>query len=1355
MKLLKMKTPPVKASVIAFLSCVVCLLSSDAMAEPKTIYVDQKVETSGDGLSWKTAVKTIQEGVSKASKTEVDTILVAPGEYADEPGVSEPTSAGKYLYHRIKLDRKVILKSSEGKEVTHIVGRPGDGQGNNNPDTGLPPVTCVYIPKGGRGSIVEGFTIRDGESPNVFAASVRSAGVGDPTQTSNGDFYLNLEPQKYWYVAYCTISNCCAGRGSAVSGGTLIGTVIADNKSYNSTVATTYVHAYNCLFTRNATSAKQGAQAYALVNCLVVNDGTARGMTCVPTDQGGEAHTYSHLYNTAIFNEASSAGSWETPICSYCLLESNDGISMNIHADSDNVTPISVSDTYSNLVMSAIMGDYRPTKDGRLAGKGNKAYLALDFIPAQYRNLDFNGNMLAADAPIPIGLILPEAEPATAGVAVKAIGMKLNGRLVTHARNVHYEEVWPSVVRFTAADGCEDLFAGVSVGSYKGEEAYRKLRGKYDFVPLLLPPREDANGNPLLALDVGKVEATADHVLWVDDDAIFEGEPDGSSDKPYRTPQDAVDAAAAVAGQPFHIINVRKGVYSPNDRTKTDGTGLKACIAVGEAAQFVMRGVDGAAETFIEGAPDPDHEKDTSNTGIGPKAVRCVYAPSSANVAFVDLTFRKGYGGDTTATGKGGAFHISDKQNSHAYDCVFTDNHIHNGSDGFTLQGSCCFKGWTVRCRFTGNPKHYRGFISDTVASGCLFDGNSVGIDESYGVQQATLYNCTFYDPKMKCAVVHTSARAENCIIAAGGYVVSSKSGTADVWCQNIIWGSNTSATYAYEENEFLKADPWLAAQERGDYHPVEGSPAIGHATFDRTASNLGARLRNICTDFENESVFTADGKVTIGAFATMHEQGSIYVDANNGDDANDGKTETTAKKTLAAAAAAAATLCRKDRILALPGIYNESNMIHSVISSGVDKPLTVRARVVVPDEITLASRDGAETTIIEGAADPEPTGTAADVEHGLGPNAIRGVVLGENSVLRGFTVTKGRTSGYVAAAEGGDGYSDNVHGAGVLGRTVESSRVEDCIIMENAGACGGAGSYVTFVRCRLLDNVATRFGAAIRTGSAIDSFIDGNVGDRTCDLIYDIIGCTFGARNFRLAGEDSTMTICNPTDKRSARVWNVLSYALPQADNEIENGDVRNCIFPKGLRIYAATTPIDISNLNTNLERSAIQAFYDENGVPKNVRAPSVDLGGANDLQGETDLAGNPRVLNGAIDIGCYEADWKGQYAKDLGGRRATVTAATTNVRDVDGEVVLADGAGLALDLAANGYTVKIEFTVTDGTLTVMRGGEVFGTYTAGQTLSLNDTADLESFAFSYEGTGNATLACCKAQPGALLLVR
>ena len=190
----------------------------------------------------------------------------------------------------------------------------------------------------------------------------------------------------------------------------------------------------------------------------------------------------------------------------------------------------------------------------------------------------------------------------------------------------------------------------------------------------------------------------------------------------------------------------------------------------------------------------------------------------------------------------------------------------------------------------------------------------------------------------------------------------------------------------------------------------------------------------------------------------------------------------------------------------------------------------------------------------------------------------------------------------------------------------------------------------------------------------------------------------------------------------------------------------------PQGATFSNCTT---VENVNTEYSLEALRAFY-SNGVPTGVDAPSVDAGVAVAEEGETDLAGNQRVLNGAIDVGCYEADWKGRYAMDLGGRRATVTEVSSGVRDVGGAVVLANGESIALDLAAGGNTVKVEFAVAGGgTLTVTRNGQVVGQYTSGQLLTIGDAAALESFAFSYTGAGSATLARCRALPGALMILR
>ena len=62
--------------LLAILSAAVCVMMSASAA---TWYVDGSVATSGDGTSWETAFKTIQQGVDTAVAGE--TVIVAEGVY--------------------------------------------------------------------------------------------------------------------------------------------------------------------------------------------------------------------------------------------------------------------------------------------------------------------------------------------------------------------------------------------------------------------------------------------------------------------------------------------------------------------------------------------------------------------------------------------------------------------------------------------------------------------------------------------------------------------------------------------------------------------------------------------------------------------------------------------------------------------------------------------------------------------------------------------------------------------------------------------------------------------------------------------------------------------------------------------------------------------------------------------------------------------------------------------------------------------------------------------------------------------------------------------------------------------------
>ena len=148
----------------------------------------------------------------------------------------------------------------------------------------------------------------------------------------------------------------------------------------------------------------------------------------------------------------------------------------------------------------------------------------------------------------------------------------------------------------------------------------------------------------------------------------------------------------------------------------------------------------------------------------------------------------------------------------------------------------------------------------------------------------------------------------------------------------------------------------------------------------------------------------------------------------------------------------------------------------------------------------------------------------------------------------------------------------------------------------------------------------------------------------------------------------------------------------------------------------------------------------------------------------GDTDLSGAQGVMNGARDIGAFEADWRARYAADIGSG-CTVPAVSPEVyENAAGHIFLPTGS-LTASFAA---TVKqarrtLAFAVTgSGTFSVSVNGTVVGEFTASESAQ-NCTFVLPAaggtIALAYapgeNDAGGAEILSCARLAGTSLIFR
>ena len=384
--------------------------------------------------------------------------------------------------------------------------------------------------------------------------------------------------------------------------------------------------------------------------------------------------------------------------------------------------------------------------------------------------------------------------------------------------------------------------------------------------------------------------------------------------------------------------------------------------------------------------------------------------------------------------------------------------------------------------------------------------------------------------------------------------------------------------------------------------------------------------------------------------------QAATWYVATNGNDTAAGTDWLTAKQTIQAAIDLSAS---GDEVLVSNGVYAaggrriygpETNRI------AIDRPIAVR------------SVNGPAHTIIVGARDPLTTN---------GDAAVRCAYVGTNAFLSGFTLTGGatRVSGNVNREwAGGAAWCDTgavvsncvltgnsgFYGGGACGGTWKNCIIADnaavfgggiwqgvlvdCVLTGNTAGLGGGALEASLTRCLLAGNVATNGGGANNSGLTHCRLLENVASSRGGGVYACTLTNCFLARNMCRAfgGGSAQATLINCT---------LIGNSAFESGGGSYYGALNNCI------VYYNTAP---QGPNYDGPNMAYCCSLPQNGgggcitnepllsgeaIPHLMAgSPCINAGFNAMAAGDIDLDGDPRLADGAVDMGCDE------YTEPLG---------------------------------------------------------------------------------------------------------
>ncbi len=323
------------------------LLFFSLSIQANVIYVDSSANTGGNGTSWVSAYKYLQDAIYNSSSG--DSIWVAKGTYyPDEDEGGNVTENARTSTFNIESNIK-IFGGFKGTEIslndrdweTYITILSGDiGTLGNNTDNTYHVVYCFNV---GTQTILDGFSIKDG---NANGSSPENNGGGIL------NYAYNSGNSSSPVIRNCFICNnlggyavCNHGNNSGISSPKIINCLISGNTGggifnygYNSGHSNSQI--INCVVSGNSSSADGagiscgGIMGYVnmtLTNCVIAGNNAASSGGALYSALFGGGTVTNTIKNCIFWGNSTTGGSVvkssSTITYSYCDIESSGGSS--------------------------------------------------------------------------------------------------------------------------------------------------------------------------------------------------------------------------------------------------------------------------------------------------------------------------------------------------------------------------------------------------------------------------------------------------------------------------------------------------------------------------------------------------------------------------------------------------------------------------------------------------------------------------------------------------------------------------------------------------------------------------------------------------------------------------------------------------------------------------------------------------------------------------------------------------------------------------------------------------------------------------------------------------------------------